>query len=144
VVVVEAAQRSGSLITARLALEQGREVFAVPGMARHFRSAGVHRLLRQGAKLVESAEDILEEIRPLLRPAAGIPGGNRDKTSSPGPPLSPEEVFLLQELDQHPKHVDEICRSLHWPASRVMSTLLALELKGKIQELPGKVYILKG
>jgi DNA processing protein len=142
VVVVEAAHRSGSLITARMALEQGREVFAVPGLARHYQSVGPHRLLKQGAKLVESAEDILEEIRPLIRPS--WLHGVEARTLSGDQSSSPEEAALLQCIDQNPRHIDEICRSLQWPVSQVMSILLSLELKGTVEQLPGKYFVRKG
>lgn len=142
VVVVEAAHRSGSLITARLALEQGREVFAVPGIARHYRSVGTHQLLKQGAKLVESAEDVLEEIRPAIRRHRVSVDMGRDAPLEP--PLNLEEKVLLQALDQSPRHLDEICRHLQWPVSRVMSILLALELKGTVRQLPGKYFVSKG
>lgn len=134
--MVEAAHKSGSLITARLALEQGREVFAVPGMASHYRSSGAHRLLKQGAKLVENAEDVLEEIRPLIRPSWKPP----TKTAE-GLSLNSEEKEIWDVLGQEPRHVDELCRSLGWPVARVMSMLLALELRGVIRQLPGKFFI---
>ncbi len=142
VVVVEAAHRSGSLITARLALEQGREVFAVPGIARNYRSVGPHQLLKQGAKLVESAEDVLEEIRPAIRRSRAIEEDGQ--TVSHEQRLTSEEAALLQSVHQHPQHIDEICRTLQWPVSRVMSILLALELKGEVVQLPGKYFVSKG
>jgi DNA processing protein len=139
VVVVEAAHRSGSLITARLALEQGREVFAVPGMAQHYRSIGPHRLLKQGAKLVESAEDVIEEIRPLIRPSGESPSGSGDL--APVAQLTPEESALMEVLNQNPQHIDEICRSIQWPVSQVLATLLNLEIKTVVRQLPGKHFV---
>ena len=142
VVVVEAAQRSGSLITARFALEQGREVFAVPGLASHFRSAGPHSLLKQGAKLVENAEDILEEIRPLVQPSRELRAKTEGKAERPQPrrDLTAEEETLMEVLDQTPRHIDDICRMLRWPVSQVATVLLSLELKGIVHQLPGKCF----
>lgn len=140
VVVVEAAHRSGSLITARLALEQGREVFAVPGMARHYRSEGPHRLLKQGAKLVESAEDVLEEIRPLIRPS-GKDNPREEIVRPEVMQLSEDESLLLGALDENPRHVDDICRSVTKPVAQVTAGLLSLELKGMVKQLPGMYFV---
>lgn len=140
VVVVEAAQRSGSLITARLALEQGREVFAVPGIARNFRSVGPHRLLKEGAKLVECAEDIMEEIRPLLG-RSEAPEGSRPNPVPRAPACSEDERVLLGFFDRSPIHIDEMSRCVEWPVSKVMAVLLTLELKGIVRQLPGKYFV---
>ncbi len=142
VVVVEAAERSGSLITARLALEQGREVFAVPGMARSARSKGAHRLIKQGAKLVEDAEDVLEEIRPLVRQFPSTPSALSKKTiDKPEDPDCPEQTILLRILDKVPKHIDEIAQEANIPIQRIAALLLEMELKGLVSQLPGKYFI---
>ncbi len=144
VVVVEAAEKSGSLITARFALEQGREVFAVPGIARSKRSTGTHRLLKEGARLVEGVEDILEEIRPVIRPMTGaFPA--REKPASPdvAPASSSDETILLRILDKVPKHIDELVYETGIPIQRTAAVLLALELKGLVAQLPGKYFISK-
>jgi DNA processing protein len=148
VVVVEAAERSGSLITARFALEQGREVFAVPGIAQSLRSKGAHRLIRQGAKLVECVEDVLEEIRPLIRPArsgqspaAASPPFSKGGQGGFEKPASPEETILLRVLDKVPKHIDEIAKESNIPVQRTAALLLELELRGFVSQLPGKYFI---
>lgn len=138
VVVVEATEKSGSLITAALALEQGREVFAVPGDVGASRSRGAHRLIRQGAKLVETVEDVIEEIAPQL-----LAGG--------GKTVSPPRRMLAQDLgeefrvvfglfQERPLQIDEVIESSGYPPSRVSEILLQLELQGYIKQLPGKQY----
>ncbi len=139
VVVVEATKKSGSLITASQALEQGREVFAVPGSAMSGRSAGTHFLIKQGAKLVETAEDILEEMGGLASP-----GPSRQKASSaqgPPPDLSDEEMAIYQELSDYPVHLDELVRRTGLQPGVVSGLLMEMELSGLVRQLPGKVFV---
>lgn len=146
VVVVEAAEKSGSLITARLALEQGREVFAVPGMAQSYRSAGVNRLLKQGAKLVEGAEDVLVEIRPLLgmERSPAVRGRDAEPARGRDDPGGAEGVELMKFLDQVPKHIDELAHEAKMSVQRTAALLLDLELQGLVAQLPGKYFICSG
>ncbi len=133
-IVVEAAEKSGSLITAHAAADQGREVFAVPGPVGQ-RSRGTHRLIRNGAKLTESARDVIEEIAPQLL-EAGSPRGVRQR------PLPLEAVPLVELLRRQPLHVDELIARSGQPATQVLATLLDLELQGVVQQLPGKCFAL--
>jgi len=133
--VVEATRRSGSLITARLAAEYGREVFAVPGSIHHAQSKGCHKLLRDGAKLVENIDDILIEIAPQLAIVAA--GGNRDHrgataTSLPAP--------LANVLDYSPIGFDALVAATGLTAAELSSMLLHLEIQGTIEALPGGRY----
>jgi DNA processing protein len=128
--VVEAALQSGSLITARLAAEAGREVFAVPGSIHSPLSRGCHTLIRQGAKLVESAEDIVEE----LQGAAVAPGGRAaPATSVCGDPV-------LEALGHDPTTLDALCARTGWSAHEVSARLLELELEDQVTRLPGGLY----
>ena len=138
VVVVEATEKSGSLITAALALEQGREVFAVPGQVGASRSRGTHRLIRQGAKLVESVNDIVEEIAPqLLRGAAGATEPPQ-RALPPNVSVDARKVFGL--FHERSLQIDEIIEITGLPPSRVAEILLNLELQGFLRPLPGKRY----
>ncbi|MCX5908088.1 MAG: DNA-processing protein DprA [Deltaproteobacteria bacterium] len=129
VAVVEATLRSGSLITARFALEQGRDVYAVPGNVDSPRSAGTNRLIKQGAKLVTQAEDILEEILPRFSAEPPVP---------PVPPkLSAEEEKVYALLGHQFLHVDEITSQSGLPTAKVAAILLSLELAGHIRQIPG-------
>ncbi len=131
--VVEAGLKSGSLITARLALEQGREVFAVPGPIFSERSAGPHQLIASGAKLVQKAEDILEEIFPQLPRTASSP--------IPAPPqLETEEALVYRFLSFEPKHIDLLIQESEKAASEVLGLLLGLELKGAVRQMAGQFY----
>ncbi|NIS60030.1 MAG: DNA-protecting protein DprA [Proteobacteria bacterium] len=136
VVIVQASSRSGSLITARLALEQNRDVFAVPGNIGMAVSQGTNRLIKQGAKLVESAEDVLEEVLPRFRHQRSS-SGDRDLS------LEEEEERVFCVLQDEPIHIDSIIAQTRMGASRVFSTLLQLELKGLVQQLSGKRFVKK-
>ena len=139
--VVEAARRSGSLITARLAAEQGREVFAIPGSIHNPLSRGCHQLIRQGAKLVEAADDILSELAPL----AGhmLQTVDQSTGSDPSPVEVDEEyVKLLEAIGHDPVNADELVARSGLTIDQVSSMLLILELEGKIEKLSGGRYSL--
>ena len=145
VLVVEAAPRSGSLITARLALEQGREVFAVPGSPLDPRARGCNHLLRQGAVLTESAEDVLEtlegflaerRIRPETRPAAA-PEAPEIGRESDRDGASEARVIVKQLLGPSPVLLDEVARQAQLSAAMVNRVLLELELAGRVVRHPG-------
>lgn len=138
VVVVEATEKSGSLITASLAAEQGREVFAVPGEAGASRSRGSHRLIRQGAKLVETVEDIIEEIAPQLsrRNGDAAPASARSLPENSGP--AARHIFAL--LKETSLQVDQVIEQSGLPAPQVLQVLLDLELQGFVCQTPGKIY----
>lgn len=148
-VIVEAAVRSGALITARLALEQNREVFAVPGHIDSPKSEGPHRLLRQGATLVRSVEDILAELPPssyvesvTLSCDQSMLGGVSAGASTALPDdLSPEEKALMAVIKTDPIDIEQLSESMAQPLNTLHSLLLALELRGLIQQLPGQQYI---
>ncbi len=138
VVVVEATAKSGSLITAQLAIEQGREVFAVPGEVGSSRSRGAHQLIRQGAKLVESVNDIIEEIAPQLARQPGADAKPPARQLPENTSAAVRKVFAL--LQERSLQVDEIIESSGLGSAQVLGILLDLELQGYLRQLPGKVY----
>jgi DNA processing protein len=159
VLVVEAAARSGSLITARYAAEQGREVFAVPGSPLDPRCRGANDLLRRGAVLTETAEDVLTQLEPLLQNASPPP-----PRISASPPLPTEERWsldapkggaaepaadedaldmILERLGPTPVAVDELVRQCQLTASAVATLLLELELLGRVERHPGNLVSLR-
>ena len=175
-VVVEASNRSGALITARLASEQGREVFAVPGQIFSELSTGTHRLIDDGAKLINTVEDLLEALpqhfRNQITPQTAVTGSDADtiiqqprpdnkrtpqhtdpttadiNTSAdkkvaaniPIPDLTPDEKVVFNAIEIPTSHIDSIVRATELPINQVSSVLLMLELKGIIEQLPGKMF----
>jgi DNA processing protein len=138
VVVVEATEKSGSLITATLAVEQGREVFAVPGEVGSSRSRGAHRLIRQGAKLVESVDDIIEEIAPQLLDRTGSATLRAPLVLPQNASDAARTIFAL--LQENTLQVDQVIERTGMSAAQVLETLLDLELQGLLRQLPGKIY----
>ncbi|MBM4128695.1 MAG: DNA-protecting protein DprA [Nitrospira sp.] len=135
VLVIEATADSGSLITAGYAVEQGREVFAVPGDITSSTSEGTNELIKRGALLTRRAEDILEELAPVLK--GFIKAKERAKIE-----MTEEEEKLCKVLSGEPKHIDDISRESRFPASKVLGILLSLELKGAVRQTAGKRFYL--
>ncbi len=133
VAVIEATLRSGSLITARFALEQGRDVYAVPGNIDSARSAGTNRLIKEGAKLVVQAEDILEETLSLSTQGPA--------ETPPQPSLAEEDARVFALLGRGSLHIDQLITQSGLPSAKVSSILLALELAGHVKQMPGMRFV---
>lgn len=132
--VIEAGQRSGALITAGFALEQNRDVFAIPGNITSPASKGTNRLIQEGAKLVTCVEDLLEELNLTMAP--------EQMAVQLAMPESAEEALLLSHLSAQPVHIDELCRASGLPSALVSSTLTLMELKGMVYQSGGMNYVL--
>ena len=172
-VVVEASNRSGALITARLAAEQNREVFAVPGEIFSELSTGTHKLINDGAKLINTVDDLLNELPPYalnqiqsqvpplptpdveaeptqespaeqddpkLSASQSSPEVQQSVPTPPPPDLTPDEKTIFDAIEVPSSHIDTIVRTTQLPISQVSSVLLMLELKGIVQQLPGKQF----
>lgn len=138
--VVEAALQSGSLITARLAGEQGKEVFAIPGSIHGTQSRGCHQLIRQGAKLVESAQDILEELRLPPRTGGEVGAATETTPQSTDDPSESGNDPLLTAMGADPVSLDALQARCGLPTPELQARLLELELEGRLARLPGGLF----
>jgi DNA processing protein len=142
VVVVEAAERSGSLITAGFAGDLGREVFAVPGRITSAASAGAHRLIQDGAKLITCWMDIVQELPDQWR---NVVHGRTSGDSAAGPPAGSDEARMLEQLSvDEPRHIDRLIESAGGNAARAGATLTALQLGGWARQLEGQRWVAVG
>lgn len=137
--VVEAAPQSGSLITARLASEAGREVFAVPGSIHSPQSRGCHMLLKQGAKLVETAQDVIDELRLSIAPTM-VDGDSTIDPADPTASISTRADTVLRALGHDPATLDALMARCGWPAPELSARLMELEMSGQVARLPGGLY----
>ena len=140
-IVIEAGERSGALITTDFALEQGREVFAVPGGIKSPYSKGCHKLIKEGAKLVEKVADILEELQFSPENEAVISQTKTFEKVDDQGQLNVDEIKLLEVIPYEPLTLEEIVRMSKMSISAVNTLLLNLELKGIIKQLPGKYFV---
>jgi DNA processing protein len=135
VIVVEASLKSGSLITARYAIEQGRDVYAIPGNINSFGSKGTNSLIKDGAKLVEDPEEVLIDILPQYMPSAPERAKKEQQFS-----MSEEEKQLFDIIDGEPLHIDELAEKSGLDMAELSSSLLSLELMGAVTQHPGKNF----
>jgi DNA processing protein len=139
VLVIESPADSGSLITAREAADQGRDVFAIPGPIENGRNSGCHKLIQDGAKLVETVQDILDELGVL---SLRSPGAAPTLTSAaPIPNLPPEQRQILDMLTLQPRHVDAMIAESNLTAPQVMGILTLLEMRGFAKRIPGNAFV---
>jgi DNA processing protein len=138
-VVVEAGIKSGAMGTARWAVEQNREVFAVPGPIEHHGSRGPHRLIREGAHLVEGITDILSELPPC---GTSAPMPETITPAVPSAALSSRERAVLSTLELNPKHIDELVEICHISSTSILPILLKLEMRGLVESCGGGLYAL--
>ncbi|MBU1650882.1 DNA-protecting protein DprA, partial [bacterium] len=136
VLVVQGGFKSGALITAKLALEQGRDVFAIPGNVDDKESQGPHQLIRAGGILVNSSQEIIAELG-FTEGSDKFPEIKREKM----PQLNPTELEVAQRLSHDPIHIDQLVQDLNKPVSSILADLLNLEMKGWVKQLPGKLFI---
>ena len=141
VIVTEAAINSGSLITARLAAEQGREVFAVPGFVKEATSRGTNALLKEGAALIERAQDVIDVVMPQLEPALRLRLQPSQEKNVRGDQLGKEEQLVYDVLSYEPLTVDDVIVSTGLSVPTVMASLLSLELRQRVRPLPGQRYL---
>jgi DNA processing protein len=132
VIVVEAGAKSGALLTAQYALDQNKEVFAIPGNLTSKTSEGSNALIKQGAKLVTSVEDIITELKVYSSSSA--------EKVKPVPELPVEEKSIYQILSTEPAHIDQIAQTVSFSTGQALSVLLNLELKGLVKQLSGKMF----
>jgi DNA processing protein len=138
--VVEEARESGSLITARLAGEQGREVFAIPGSIHNPGARGCHALIREGAKLVETVDDILVELAAQLPPAPAAESAGAEAGEGADAPTDPLHVKVLDALGYETVALEALVERLGLPVGQLGAALLALELEGRVAAGPGDSF----
>lgn len=141
VVVTEAAINSGSLITAKLAAKQGREVFAVPGFVKVETSRGTNALLKDGAALIERAQDVIDAVLPQLEPALRMRLHPSHEKNARIDRLGKEEQLVYDALSYEPLTVDDVIVATGLPVAAVMASLLSLELRQRVRQLPGQRYL---
>jgi len=139
-IVIEAGEKSGALITAYASLEEGREVFAVPGRIDSSISAGTNRLIQKGAKLVMTAEDVIEEFSPEIQNLMSLESEDK-KGAAEDTSLEKDEKTILGYLEGCERNIDYLIENTDLPAGVLLGTLLEMELKGLIRQLPGRLFI---